>query len=488
METALRVLFVTPEISPYAISGELAEFAGSLPRHLQDLGVEVSVVVPRYRIPEIEALAAEPVFPELWVPLGEESVRASVWKAEMESRTVYLIDHPRYFGRDKIYGTPREEYPDNDERFIFFNRAVLEFIVQSGLETDVLHCHNWPAALVPVFLKTHYAGEEILRGTAVVFTLHNALFQGDFPAESLALTGLGWELFAGRRLSVNGRFNFLKSGVAFSDALSTVSAAYRKELLSGKDSALAALLRPRSGRFYAVRNGIDLDSWNPATDPHIAARFSADDPSGKAECKSALAAEFGLEAGRDAPLLAFVAHLTQHKGLDLVLEAAPSMLRLGFALVVAGLGDERSRQSVSRLAKAHPGRVGVKFDMSPAVSHRIVAGADMMLIPSREEPCGLNQLYGFRYGTVPVARAVGGLRETVRPFRPGKAGGNGFLFRGYNRRALLEALKRALDCYRRPDCWADVTGAGFRERPGWEEAARQYVELYRTALNLKRGA
>ncbi|MBN2198539.1 MAG: glycogen synthase [Candidatus Aminicenantes bacterium] len=488
METALRVLFVTPEISPYAISGELAEFAGSLPRHLQDLGAEVSVILPRYRVPEIEALAVEPVFPELWVPLGEESVRASVWKAETEGRTVYLVDHPRYFGRDKIYGTPREEYPDNDERFIFFNRAVLEFIVQSGLETDVLHCHNWPAALIPVFLKTHYAGEDVLRGTAVVFTLHNALFQGEFPAESLALTGLDWNLFAARKLSVNGRFNFLKSGVAFSDALSTVSAAYRKELLSGKDAVLAGLLRPRSKRFFAVRNGIDLDAWNPATDPHIPVRYAPDDPSGKAECKSALAAEFGLEAGRNTPLLAFVAHLTPHKGLDLLLESAPSMVRLGFALVVAGLGDERSRQSVSRLSKAHPGRIGVKFDMGPALSHRIVSGADMMLIPSREEPCGLNQLTAFRYGTVPVARAVGGLKETVRPFRSGRAGGNGFLFRGYNRRALLDALKRARDCFRRPDCWAAVMQEGFRERPGWEEAARSYMELYRTALKLRRGA
>lgn len=487
MDSRLRVLFVTPEASPYAISGELAEFAGSLPRHLRELGVEVSVIMPRYRIPEVEALAAEPVIPELWVPLGEESVRASVWRAEPGGLTVYLVDHPRYFGRDRIYGTPREEYPDNDERFIFFNRAVLEFIVQSGLETDVLHCHNWPAALVPVFLKTHYAEEDALRGTAVVFTLHNALFQGDFPAESLALTGLGWGLFAGRKLSVNGRFNFLKSGVAFSDALSTVSPAYKSELLSGKDAALAALLRSRSGSFYAVRNGIDLDAWNPETDPHIAARFSAENPSGKAGCKEALAAEFGLEAPPGTPLLGFIGHLTQHKGLDLLLESAPAVLRLGFVLAVAGLGDERSRQSLSRLAKANPGRVGVKFDMGPAVSHRVVAGADMMLIPSREEPCGLNQFYAFRYGTVPTARAVGGLAETVKPFRPSTGGGNGFLFRGYDSRSLAGALKRALACYRRPDCWAAVMRAGFRERPGWEDAARRYVDLYHEALKLRRG-
>lgn len=488
METALRVLFITPEMSPYAISGELAEFSGALPRHLEELGVDVSVVMPRYRIPEIEALAAEPAFPELWVPLGEESVRASVWKAEPGGRTVYLIDHPRYFGRDKIYGTPREEYPDNDERFIFFNRAVLEFIVQAGLEADVLHCHNWPSALVPVFLKTHYAEEDVLKRTAVVFTLHNALFQGDFPAESLALTGLDWNLFAARKLSVNGRFNFLKSGVAFSDALNTVSAVYRRELLAGKDASLAELLRSRSGRFFAVRGGIDLDAWNPETDPHLPARFSAGDPSGKAECKAALATEFGLAAGKEAPLLAFIAHLTQHKGLDLLLDAAPAVLRLGFSLAVAGLGEERSRQSVSRLAKAHPGRVGVKFDMSPALSHRVVAGADMMLIPSREEPCGLNQFYAFRYGTVPVARAVGGLKETIKPFRSGTGEGNGFLFRGYNRRALVGALRRALDCFRRPECWAAVTRAGFRERPGLADVARRYVELYKKAMDLKQGA
>lgn len=487
MDTALRVLFVTPEASPLAISGELAEFAGSLPKYLRFLGAEVSLILPRYRCPEIESLRAEPVLRELWVPLGAEKIKASVWKTEAGGHSVYLVDYPKYFGRERIYGSSREEYPDNGERFIFFNRAVLEFLVQSGLEVDVLHCHNWPAALIPVFLKTHYAETEALRGVATVFTLHNAAYQGRFPAETVALTGLGWDLFASRRASFNGQFNFLKAGAAFSDVLNTVSSAYKREILSSKEMGLAEILKARAGRFSSIRNGIDLEAWNPEADPFIAAPFSPADTSGKAICKKSLMEEFGLPLGQSAPLLGLVTHLTLLKGLDLVLETAAGIMEMGYIIVLAGAGEERYVQALNKLKKTHPHSLGLRFEMSPALCHKVIAGSDMILIPSRDEPCGLNQFYGFRYGTVPVVRAVGGLKETVRPFRPASGEGNGFVFRRYSGRALLQALLRARDCYRRPECWSRIMSACFGERPSWEEAAQKYLKLYRVALNLRRG-
>ena len=486
MDTALRVLFVTPEASPLAVCGELAEFAGSLPKHLRALGAEVSLVMPRYRCPEIEALAAEPVFPELGVPLGEEKVKASVWKAEAGGQTIYLIDQPKYFGRDKIYGSSREDYPDNDERFIFFNRAVLEFLVASRLEVDVLHCHNWPTGLIPVFLKTHYAGSPLLARIATVFTLHNASSQGCFPAETLSLTGLSWDLFASRRLSFNGQFNFLKAGVAFSDALNTVSSAYKRELLTSKEMGLAEVLRARPGRFIGIRNGLDLEAWNPENDPFIPAAFSAADWSGKAVCKKALCEEFGLAAETDSPLLGLVTPLTPQKGLDILLEAAPAIIDLGFKMIMAGAGEGRYVQALNKLQKTHPQSFGLRTELNPGLRHRIIAGSDMILIPSREEPCGLNQFCGFRYGTVPLARAVGGLKETVRPFRPASGEGNGFMFGEDSARALLRALRRARDCYLRPECWARLMKAGFEAQSSWEEAARKYLGLYRSALSLRR--
>ena len=486
MDTALRVMFVTPEVSPLAISGELADFVGSLPKHLRALGAEVSLVLPRYRRPEIEALPAELILRELWVPMGGDKVKASVWKAEAEGQSVYLIDYPKYFARDNIYGSSREEYLDNDERFIFFNRAVLEFLIASRLEVDVLHCHNWPTALIPVFLKTHYAGTEALRGVATVFTLHNAASQGCFPAETLALTGLGWDLFASRRLSFNGQFNFLKAGAAFSDVLNTVSSGYKREILSSKEMGLAEILKARAGRFAGIRNGIDLEVWNPENDPFIPTPFSAADLSGKAACKKSLMEEFGLTPEPEAPLLGLVTHLTPLKGLDLLLDTIPAIIGLGFKIILAGTGENRYGQALNKLRKAQAESLGLRLEMNPALSHRIIAGSDMILIPSREEPCGLNQFYGFRYGTVPVVRAVGGLKETVRPFQPASGKGNGFVFHEDSGRALLRALLRARDCYLQTECWAKLMRAGFEEQPSWEEAAQKYLGLYRAAVNLRR--
>jgi starch synthase len=266
----LRVLYVSPEISPFARSGELADVAQALPKSLSGLGVEISLIMPKYRRPEIESLNAELVLPDLVVPLGNEKAKGNVYKAEAGRIPIYFVDNPKYFCRDMIYGSSKGEYLDNDERFTFFNRAVLEFLLKSRLPLDIIHCNNWPTALIPVFLRTHYAQKNHFKEVATVFSLHNIAFQGKFPPESLALTGLNWDYFTPEQLALNGRFNFLKAGLIFSDVINMVSQTYRTELLavdSGKD--LEAILSKRNDAVVTIRNGEDEGSWEFAAKEYI---------------------------------------------------------------------------------------------------------------------------------------------------------------------------------------------------------------------------
>ena len=480
---------VTPEALPYAKSGELADFSAGLPKYLAPLGFEVSLVMPRYRTPEIESEPAEVVLPGMLVPIAGTKVKASVARAEHGLFDVYFIDCPKYFLREKIYGPSTGDYLDNDERFVFFSRAVMEFMLQTEIPVDILHCHNWPTALVPVFLRTHYGNDPGLRHVATVFTLHNIAFQGEFPPESLMLTGLNWDYFNPRQLSLNGRFNFLKAGLVYADIVNTVSSAYKKEIVTRKHSqGLSEILQSRRGTFFSVRSGIDYDVWNPEKDPYLPANYSLADRTGKKACKQAVLKEFGLSLEESAPLLAFISRLSRHKGTDILIEALDGLVARGAGIVICGEGDERFEQALAGKAARHQGKIGLRLESRPALLHRVVAGADILLIPSLHEPCGLNQFYAFRYGTVPAVRATGGLKETVRPYDPATGEGNGFVFREYSPEALLEAAGKAINCYQRaPETWQKLSEAGLRQNFSLEVTARGYVKLYEKALRLRRG-
>lgn len=485
----MNVAIVTPEALPFAKSGELADFAAALPKYLASLGLKVSLIMPKYRTPEIESLSTQTVLPELLVPLGGERVKAGVSKAERGYFDIYFIDNPKYFLREKIYGPSTGEYLDNDERFVFFSRAVLEFLLKSKLPLDIIHCHNWPSALVPVFLRTHYQEERYFSRVATVFTLHNVAFQGDFPPESLMLTELNWNYFNPRELSLNGRFNFLKAGVVYADVVNTVSSAYKQEILARTHShGLSEILRSRRGTFFSVRSGIDYEVWNPEKDPYLAANYGPADMSGKSACRLALIKELRLRVPETAPVIAFVSHLSRYKGTDILLEALDEIGAMEAALVVCGEGEEKFELALGEAAKRHRGRIAAPLEIRPALVHKVVAGADILLIPSLHEPCGLNQFYGFRYGTVPVVRATGGLKETVKPYVPATGEGNGFVFQEYSAAALLAALKQAIDCCRNaPDAWRRLREAGLRQNFSLEVTARGYVKLYEKALHSKRG-
>jgi starch synthase len=488
MNEKLRVAYVSAEVSPYAKSGEMADVASSLPKYLSRLGMNVSVFMPKYRRPEIESLSMEMVCSDLTVPLGESTARGKVYRSEQGKYDIYFIDRPKYFWREDIYGTGKGEYLDNDERFTFFNRAVLEYLLKAPMSVDIIHCNNWPTALIPVFLNTHYAKKGPLKDVATVFTLHNISYQGEFPPDSLALTGLNWNYFNSKELSLNGKFNFLKAGILHSDVINTVSSSYKREIVTKKlGFGLDRILKDRQDVFSSIRNGIDYEIWNPANDPFIARNYSAAKLENKLECKRDLIQEFGLSVDSGTLLVGVVSYITANKGFDILLESVDELMDMDVGLVVLGRGDEAYEKRLLDLQKTYPYRLSVKLEFNLCLTHKIAAGADVFLIPSRYEPCGLNQLISFRYGSVPVVRATGGLRETVKDVRLDAQSGNGFVFKDYTSPALLGALKEAVRCYRKPRIWKRIMRNGLKEDYSWENAAKRYAKLYQSSLNIKRG-
>jgi starch synthase len=489
MTDELRVALVTPEAAPFARSGELAEFCAALPRYLASQGIMVSLILPKYSTPQIASLGAAAVGPELAVPLNGERVKASVFRAEQRGHEIYLIDNPKYFLRENIYGTPTGNYLDNDERFVFFSRAALEFLRRGRPPIDVLHCHNWPTALIPVFLRSHYRDDPVLKSVASVLTLHNTAFQGEFPAESLALTELSWNFFDPRQISLNGKLNFLQAGAVYADLINTVSLAFEKELLSRRrGSELGGILRKRRKYFTSVRNGIDRADWDPETDPYIAASFGPGRLEGKEKCKRDLLDEAGFSLFPGRPVIAFVAHLSPTKGADILVQSLDRIVGLGTGVIICGEGEERYKKEFAAAARRFPGRIVFRFESNPVLVHKIIAGADILLIPSLSEPSGLNLFAAFRYGTVPIARATGGLKETIRQVNLRTGSGNGFVFQDYTAGSLVRAIKQAVAFYcGKPALWRKIMEEGLRQEYSWEETARGYAKLYHLALEYKRG-
>jgi len=489
MKNDLRVVLVTPEAAPFAKSGELAEFCGSLPLYLSSLGLKTSLIMPKYSTPQIASLEAVPVLPEIPIPLNGERAKASIFRAEQRGYDIYLIDSPKYFLRENIYGPPTGHYLDNDERFVFFSRAALEFLRRSDLSPDVIHCHNWPTALIPVFLQSHYRDEPKFKPAAAILTLHNPAYQGEFPAESLALTELGWDFLSPRSHSSNGKINFLQAGAAHADFVNTVSRACEKELLSRKNhSGLSRVLRGRRSTFTSVGNGLDRETWNPQTDPYIATNFGPDRLEGKKDCKRDLAAVMGLSPVPEKPLAAFISYLSRQKGADILAQSLEAIVSAGAAVVVCGEGEERFRKEFETASRRFPGQVAFRFEASPVLTHKVMAGADILLLPSLTEPSGLSLFAAFRYGTVPVVRATGGLREAVRAYNRRKGSGNGFVFEDYAAQALVRAVGQAAECYTKsPAHWKRLEERGMAEHYSWAETARGYTDLYQKALKIKRG-
>lgn len=469
----VKVLMVASEAEPFAKSGGLGDVLGALPAALAAQGHSVALVLPRYGW--IPPGGLKRVYEHLVVWLGQTPWPADVYSTTERGVEVFFIDCPALYDREGLYGANGVDYPDNAVRFAVLARGALE-IVRRLFRPQVVHCHDWQAALVGPYMRHTLALDPTFLGIRLVLTIHNLGYQGLFPAKVMPELGLDKKLFQPEALEFWGQINFLKGGIVFADAITTVSRAYAREIQTPEfGHGLDGLLRARSAVLTGILNGADYSQWNPETDPFIAARYSAEDLSGKRACKRDLLAECGFDPEDDRPVIGMVSRLAAQKGFDLVAEAAEELARENLYLVILGTGDSYYEDRMRRLAAEHPRNVAVRIAFDNALAHKIEAGADMFLMPSRYEPCGLNQIYSLRYGTVPIVRATGGLDDTVDEM-------TGFKFADYSAAALLEAVRRALEAYQDREAWQAMMKRGMKKDYSWDASARQYAELYRSLL------
>ena len=476
----MRIVFIAPEMAPFAKTGGLADVTGSLAQEIEALGHEVLCFLPKYKRVEPNRWPLSVVLDRLKIPAGSEEETGRIFRHDTASGLkVLFVDQPEYFSRDELYGTPMGDYPDNDRRFIFFQRGVLESLRRLKIKPDVIHCHDWQTGLIPVYLKTLYASDSFFAKTRTVFTIHNLAYQGNFPPDSLSITGLGWEEFKLERLEFYGKVSFLKGGLVYSDALTTVSPRYAEEIQSKEyGCGLEGVLRNRRDHLTGIVNGIDPAEWDPESDPDIPAPFGPKKWEGKAANKAALQNENRLKVDSGTPLLGMVTRLADQKGIDLLASAVEGFLKRGVQLVLLGTGEDKYQQIFRDLAKRHSRQISVHILFDAKMAKRIYAGSDIFLMPSRYEPCGLGQLISYRFGTVPLVRATGGLRDTVKEFDPKMGEGTGFVFTDYTQEAFLGALDRALAVYRDPKLWQRLMKNGMKQDFSWRASAKKYVELY----------
>ncbi len=486
----MRVLFAASEVLPFAKTGGLADVGGALPKALRALGHDVRVVLPRYRMVDAAKHRLAPILEAVPVPVAGRVETASVLEGRIPPDVpVYFVRCDRYFDRDGLYQVQGVDHPDNAARFAFFSRAVLELSRALDFRPDVIHCHDWQTGLVPTYLRTLYANDPVLAAAGVLFTIHNMGYQGLFPAEALATIGLGPDQFTTPGIEFYGQVNLLKAGLVFSDILTTVSRRYSREIQTEAfGCGLEGVLRARSGDVFGILNGIDEEEWDPAKDPHLAAHYAPEDLAGKAACKADLQRAMGLRPDPAAPLFGVISRLAEQKGIDLVANALDTILEVGGQFVLLGTGEPALEERFRTAAIAHAGRVAAVIGFDVALSHKIEAGADFFLMPSRYEPCGLNQMYSLRYGTVPIVRATGGLDDTVTPFNRATGEGNGLKFEAGTADALALAIYRAAGLYRDPAARQRLMANGMRGDFSWDRSAREYETLYHEAARRRADA
>jgi starch synthase len=479
---SLRIVMVASEAHPFAKTGGLAEVLGALPPALSRMGHDVTVVLPRYR--GIDTAAATRV-PHT-VMLGGNALRLEYAELTLpEGVKAVLVDVPELFDREGLYGASGRDYPDNAWRFAVLSRGALEYFRLKQIKPSVLHAHDWQAALVPVFQKMHFTHDPVLGGVPCVFTIHNLAFQGVFPALVLPSLGLGPELLNINAMEYWGQVSYLKGGVNFSEKLTTVSPTYAREILTPEYGfGMEGVLARRRNDLVGILNGIDTNRWNPESDALVPAHFNAADLAGKRLAKRALLEAVGLPATGETmerPLIGLISRLTDQKGFDLIAAASGDLIALDATWTMLGSGEPLYETVWRAIAARFPSRVSATIGFDERLAHLIEAGADIFLMPSRYEPCGLNHLYSLRFGTVPVVRATGGLLDTI--IDAAEPDGNGFKFSDYTPGALVATVRRAIAAWHEPDAWIRLQRAGMARDSSWDVSAREYVKVYREMIN-----
>ena len=484
MARSLKILFASSEVHPFAKTGGLGDISGALPRALHEQGHDVRVIMPKYKSVAECPLGFQSTGLQVVVPVGASLLKGFLFESALPGGTpIYFVGNDAYFGREYLYGENNWDYPDNAERFIFFCRSVLEACQAMDFQPDIIHCNDWHTGLLPAYLKTLYADHKIFAGTRTLFSIHNLGFQGNFHRSALRASHLPEDLYTPEGVEYYGQLSFLKTGLVFADRLNTVSPSYSKEIRTeefgfGMEGVLTARAKDLSG----ILNGADYAEWDPASDSSIIKNFSAKSLQGKERCKKHLEKRFHLKLQARTPLICMITRLTNQKGIDLVEDALEELMDKPLAFILLGTGDASYEELFSQLPDRFPGRCGVKIGYDEKLAHEILAGSDILLMPSDYEPCGLTQLHALKYGTVPLAKSVGGLKDTIQEFKIKPASGTGFKFSADGENHLLRAIDKALSVYQNQKSWKRLMETGMAQDFSWQQSASKYISLYKKAL------
>jgi starch synthase len=490
----LKILIVSPEVVPFAKTGGLADVAGALPKALSRLGHEVKVILPKYKMVDESKFRLSEVktkFPILSIAGKERKISVKSDQADFPPVEYLFLVNDELYNRDELYRNRATgyDYDDNDERFIFFARGVLETIKALDWKPDVIHGNDWQSALIPAYLKTLYGNDPFFKSTATLFSIHNLAYQGNFPQSSFDKIGVPKGLFYPTSpFEFWGKVNFLKVGISYADIINTVSETYAVEIQSSAEFGygLEGVLRTRNEDLYGIVNGIDYEIWSPEKDKLLTQHYRLDDLSGKNENKKLLLKTCNLPSSKkDVPLIGVISRLADQKGFDLLSQIADQLLSMDLQMVLLGTGDEKYHTLFKALSKKYPKKISVNLRFDDPLAHLIEAGSDMFLMPSKYEPCGLNQLYSLKYGTVPIVRKTGGLADTIENYDPATSQGTGFTFINYDAQEFLETIQRAIKVYQNKEAWTALMKNGMKKDFSWEASAKKYVEIYRKAFQKK---
>jgi len=459
----MKIVICASEVVPFAKTGGLADVAGALPLALEEQGQGTIIIMPRYKAIQEAKFKISRLRPDISYSTIGRSIK------------VYFIENEKYFNRDNLYTDKNGDYPDNLDRFAYYCRRTLELLKEINFKADIIHVHDWQAALIPVYLKTTYTDDPFYKSIKTVLTIHNIGYQGLFPKEEFPKLGLDWSLFDMEKLEFFGKVNLLKAGIVFSDVINTVSPTYSKEIQTKEFGfGLEGILAKRKKYLFGILNGLDYSIWNPETDKFIAVNFSATDLNGKSKDKKDLQKICNLPAKSDIPLFGIVSRLAEQKGFDILAQAIDAICNLNLQLVILGTGDLKYHLLLTDIVKKYPKVISLHLKFDDCLAHKIYAGSDIFLMPSKYEPCGLGQLISLKYGTIPLVFKTGGLADTVNK-------DNGFIFQQYKKEELIKAIKDALQAFKDRKQWGKLMQNAARCNFSWDESAKGYIQLYEKA-------
>ena len=486
MTSRLKILFVSPEVQPFAKTGGLGDISRALPLALKNMGHDVRVIMPKYQRVHLAKYEIHPIPDSSFsIPIGQEIINGDVCEGKLDDQLpIYFINCDKYFERENLYSENGQEYPDNPERFIFFSRATLEACKKLNFQPDIIHCNDWQTGLLCAYLESIYKDDEFFKNTASIFSIHNLGFQGNYSPDTLSVSHLPQELYSMHGLEFYGALSFLKGGLVYANALTTVSKTYCREILNPKNGfSMEGVLRSRKKDLYGIINGANYEEWDPENDEKIAMKFDSNDMRGKSVCKNELLNKTGLKVDDTQPVVCMVTRLSSQKGMDLVMQGLGELLESGSALIILGSGDSIYEEFFSKQSTVYPEKLYCHLGFDEDLAHQIIAGSDILLMPSEYEPCGLTQMHAMKYGTVPVVRSIGGLRDTVKTFDPETKKGTGFKFLPLEVKYLLNCFRKAEAVFKSPDLWHQLAKNCMAENFDWSKSAFEYTRIYNKVLS-----